>query len=149
MITTAEASKLALANDANTGILQTRPGLANLQVTYGHPGAVADLEVMWIGDVSWSDEEWANVNRTKRDEDFNIDLLIDIRVPDSSQQEATERLIEVMGEVEAALREDVRNPLGVTGVYQVELKPRAIREGVYSEGRWANLIAAIRVRARK
>lgn len=147
--TTALAAKAALMNDTATGLFQTWPGLAGVTTTFGYPDSETPLEFMWLSNVTWENEEWANLNRTKRDEDYVIALWIDVRTEGQTQQETTARLITITGEVEAALRQDVRNPLGVPGVYQVELKPREMQEGVWPNGRWGRLRADIRVRARK
>lgn len=140
----------ALANDTDTGILQVWSGLQNkLKIWYGFPGEVDTANIMWFFGITWPEDQWANATRHTRDETFEIGFVMEVRTEGESQATTTDLLLSYVEEVQKALRQDVRNPTGVAGVYQVEVIPRSSKEGVWGDqGRWADFIGVVRCKAR-
>src|SRR4051794_29190105 len=79
---------LVAAMQAQTGSGGSLPGV---QVTFGWPGRNPEREWMFFGDINWASEDWAPYGARHREENYTIDLIINIQAPggQDSEVEAT------------------------------------------------------------
>lgn len=88
--------------------LAARAGLANVQVSYGYPGPVPEVEYIWLADVR-GEQAIAVMGRRSREEHYQLTVLIKTEtsgVAPADQQTATERAFTLMSELENQLRTD-------------------------------------------
>jgi hypothetical protein len=84
-------------------LLPARTALANVQVSYGAPVPSPALEFIWLGDVDGTEEYLAmNVKQ----EDYNLDVVINATIEAPDQQIATERAFVFRDEIDAMLLAD-------------------------------------------
>lgn len=81
-------------------LLNARPLLANVQVSYGAPLPDPALEFVWLGDVH-GEEEW--LAQAVKQENYALDVICNATVEAPDQQAATERAFVFRDEVEAVL----------------------------------------------
>lgn len=136
--------KLYLVGD--DGLLPSASGLAGIAVTYGHPGRDMEREFVYVGGtVAW-DEEWASLGAGRRTERYTLELIINVTTPGNDQREATERAFALLNEIGKAVLGDPT--LGGRMLTSAELVFRTLGEGMYDEGREAQIAAGIRCDAR-
>jgi len=106
--------------DALIAQLRARPGLAGVIITDGVPPAnvLGNMpEWIMIGDVHGS-EDWVAVAQPRRpkDEEFTIDILVDVLMPTTPgsdvQPTCNRRAMELLAEVEDTVRIDPQQGLG-------------------------------------
>lgn len=87
-------------------ILQARPGLSGVTVSYGAPvlGSGA-REFVALGDVDGS-QEFAALGHLQKDETFTMTVYCSCIREGQQQQQCTERAFALAAEVEDALRDD-------------------------------------------
>jgi len=110
--------------------LQNRSGLQDVQVTYGWPSGAVKRESMMLGGVSGT-QEFRTINAAQRMEQFTLDVFITvIREGQGNQQNADQRALELMAEVEEDLREDptTNNTVLTAEVARFDLQPMASAE---------------------
>ncbi len=110
--------------------------LPTVQVVYGGPWPMPELEWMWLADVEF-DQQWATLGKKSRDETFSMQVLVYVEQPGnvSNQQAATERAYALMAVVETYLRGDptVNGVLGQPGEAEVKGRGR-LQEDANQEG---------------
>jgi hypothetical protein len=113
--------------------------LVGVQVSYGHPGRNMAREMVFIGDVSISQEFKALGGRTKH-ETFELDLIISVVKPGAQQRVATERAFELLATIEELLRAN----LTLDGlVAWLNVRPEQLTEGFSEDGREAEIASLI------
>lgn len=125
--------------------LQARAGLSGVQVTYGWPNGQVQRESIMLGGVSGT-QEFRTVGATQKMEEYSLTTYITvIREGSGLQQNADERALALMAEVEAELRSDltVNNTVLTAQVARFDLEPMAS-----AESREARLTVTIDVIAR-
>ena len=78
--------------------LQARTNLQSVQVSYGYPGPVQEIEYIWLGDVR-GNQQLAQMGRRSRDENYTLTVLIKTEtsgVSSAEQQTAVERAFALM-----------------------------------------------------
>jgi hypothetical protein len=96
-------------------LLRARPNLAGVQVEYGWPGdAQVQDEVIYTGRARGTDEI-ANLRAgtKKRDETYDLDVLVEVAKPGGTQAEADQRCIDLFAELEDLLAENPRLGLAI------------------------------------
>jgi hypothetical protein len=125
--------------------LQARDGLAGVQVTYGWPSGSVQRETIMLGGVTGT-QEFRTINARQRMEEYALDVFITVvREGHGRQQNADQRALELMGEVEDDLRDDptVNNTVLTAELGRFDLQPMAS-----AETREARLTLGINVMAR-
>jgi hypothetical protein len=125
--------------------LQARPGLDGVQVTYGWPSGAVKRESMMLGGANGS-QEFRTIGATQRMEEYALDVYITvIREGQARQQNADERALALMAELEADLRDDptVNNTVLTAQLGSFDLQPMAS-----AETREARLNVSVNVMAR-
>jgi hypothetical protein len=84
-------------------LLPARTALANVQVSYGAPLPEPALEFIWLSDVH-GEEDWEAMG--VKQEDYNLDVIINATIEATDQQAATERAFVLRDEIDALLLSD-------------------------------------------
>lgn len=103
-------SSIPAVKAALLSLLNNRPLLANVQVSYGAPLPDPALEFIWLADVHGT-EEWMSM--ATKQEDYALDVILNATVEAPDQQAATERAFVFRDEVEAVLVDS-----SVTGIVE-------------------------------
>lgn len=100
---------------------------AGVDVTYGWPGRSGDREWIFLGAITWSDEDWSKAGGRERQEDYEISLVINVQTPGASDQEVMEKAAGYMGVIERYIRSTPlpRVALGSPRALTVQLKPKS------------------------
>lgn len=100
-------SKTPLVKQAILDLLNGRAALDDVQRTWGHPGDNLQQESIWLGEAR-SASTWAHLGAQRRRENpLTVEIHVVVGATGSSTlQTAEERLWELVGEVETALRSD-------------------------------------------
>lgn len=125
--------------------LQGRAGLSGVQVTYGWPNGAVKRESMMLGGVSGT-QEFRTIGATQKMEEYALDVYITvIREGQAHQQNADERALALMAELEDELRDDptVNNTVLTAELGRFDLQPLAS-----AETREARLTVGVNVMAR-
>lgn len=128
--------------------LTARPGLAGVQVSYGYPGPVPEIEYIWVADIQGR-QELALAGRRSRDETYSLTILIKTEttgISGAEQQTAVERAFALMAQIEAQLRTDPAVN-GTVRVAQIE-GPIDLVELAGQEARGALLTVTVQAEAR-
>lgn len=87
--------------------LQARPALAQVQVSYSHPGDAREDESVYLGEIRGSSEiPTVRTSRKKREERYTLDVWIDVDAVGPDAQTASERAWTLFGELEDILADD-------------------------------------------
>lgn len=128
-------------------LVKLRVALPGVQVTDGNPGNDADSEWLMLGQIKWSSEVFATLGARQREEDYSIDLFLNIRLKGVDEAEAYKRLGELTVIIEQTIKNNA-NP-NVAGVTFTELIPRRVFGAPWDKiGYEAQFDAVIRVKAR-
>lgn len=104
-------------------VLRARPGVHDVAVVYGPPLNVGDNDFIWLGTVEGV-QSWAALNAVTRpkDENYTVEVIINIKRSGDATQLATERCFELLAELEDELRVDpsINGTLGAPGRAAVE-----------------------------
>lgn len=94
-------------------LLKAAAALSGVQISYDHPGAEVQQEAIYFRRTI-SHEEAATLGRKRRDEDYEIEVIVDSVRDDNNPQAGEERCWELVSAVEEVLR---ANPdmAGVSG----------------------------------
>jgi hypothetical protein len=84
--------------------LNARTNLKNVQVTYGPP-LPPSREWIWLGDVA-GEQQTAALGNQRREETYDLSVIIGITREGVDQQATTERAFALMAELENELRSD-------------------------------------------
>jgi hypothetical protein len=125
--------------------LQARAGLSGVQVTYGWPTGSVKRESIMLGGATGT-QEFRTIGATQKMETYTLDVYITvIREGHARQQNADERALALMGELEDELRDDptVNNTVLTAEVGRIDLQPMA-----GAETREARLTVGVNVMAR-
>jgi hypothetical protein len=128
--------------------LAARANLAGVQISYGFPGPMPEVEYIWLADVKGKQEP-ATIGTRARDETYTLTVIVKSQVSDISntgQQTATERAFALMAELEAQLRTDPAVN-GTVLTAQIE-GPIELVELAGDESRGALLTVSVYCRAR-
>lgn len=79
--------------------------LAGVQVSYGAPFPNPQAEVVWLDDVQ-GEQTASFLGRQKRDEDYNLTIVVWVAKQTTDQQAITERAYALAAEVETVVRND-------------------------------------------
>ena len=146
-MTTAFDAKKALVR-----VLGEASELADLadegSIWFGYLGVAGQRprEVIWVGEVTWEDEDGAALGFLRRDETYRIMLTVESHVPGDDQEMANDRVLARATAVEGILKDP--RVLGVPGIYEVGIVPQLLGEGADPTGRGAIFVVAVRIRAR-
>jgi hypothetical protein len=139
------------AKKAIVSLLQAQPALSDVQVTHGNPLGAIQKDCVFLYDVTWVTERWANAVKTKREERYQISCMVSAIKIGGTQEEASDRAYELFQAVETALAGPaVPATLAALGIYDVEIRPRSERQGVWeSNGRLSVIEVGLEMTARK
>lgn len=135
-----------LVKDAIIALLDaaTWPG-SKPQISFGIPRTI-EREVIVVGGTTNSDQDWSLLGGRRRQEDYYLQLWINVEAP--TQREATVRAVEILGVVETAVRA-TPNLGGAVPVGQwVEIRNPILTEGPGTESYEAEISFDIHVKAR-
>ncbi|MEZ5236812.1 MAG: hypothetical protein R2749_29585 [Acidimicrobiales bacterium] len=135
-----------LVKDAVIALLDaaTWPG-SKPQISFGIPRTI-EREAIVVGGTTNSDQDWSLLGGRRRQEDYYLQLWINVE--HTTQREATERAVEILGVVETALRA-TPNLGGVLPVGQwAEIRNPLLTEGPGTESYEAEISFDIHVKAR-
>lgn len=125
--------------------LQARAGLSGVQVTYGWPNGAVKRESIMLGGVAGT-QVFRTIGATQKMEEYSLTVYITvIREGSGRQQNADERALALMAEIENELRPGltVNNTVLTAQVSRFDLEPMAS-----AETREARLTVTIDVMAR-
>lgn len=115
------------------------------QITYGWPRD-EQRELVCIGGTIESEQRWVALGGRQRDEDYGLQVIVTVRRPGLSQTQATDRAFVLLGVIEDVLRADPT--LGLDELFAVEVAQPRLAEAPDVEGFIAQVVTAVRVRAR-
>jgi len=123
-------------------LLAARPGLADVQVEYTHPGQELQGETIFLGD-SRGTAELATIRagRRTRTETYTLDVWIEVNSDGPTAQTASERAWTLAGEVEDQLADDAT--LGLTQPFWAVIVEAD--QSVYVDDAKRGYVARIRV----
>lgn len=99
-------------------MLQARPALADVQISYGSPLPNPRREVIWLADVDGR-QETRSLGRYARNEELTLTVYIDVLRVGADQQAATERAFVIAAELEDGLRNEPALTTYYTGAGQI------------------------------
>ncbi len=111
---------------AFVALLQARAGLSGVQIGYGMPPGALQREHILLGPVD-ATQEYRALGTTRKFEDYTVSVFISVTREGVQQQQADERALVLLAEVEAALRTDptVSNTVLTAQVSRYRLEPLA------------------------
>lgn len=111
---------------ALVALLQARAGLSGVQIGYGMPPGALQREHILLGPVD-ATQEYRALGTTRKFEDYTVSVFISVTREGVQQQQADERALALLAEVEAALRTDptVSNTVLTAQVSRYRLEPLA------------------------
>lgn len=111
---------------AFVALLQSRAGLSGVQIGYGMPPGALQREHILLGPVD-ATQEYRALGTTRKFEDYTVSVFISVTREGVQQQQADERALVLLAEVEAALRTDptVSNTVLTAQVSRYRLEPLA------------------------
>ena len=111
---------------AFVALLQARAGLSGVQIGYGMPPGALQREHILLGTVD-ATQEYRALGTTRKVEDYTVSVSISVTREGVQQQQADERALVLLAEVEAALRTDptVSNTVLTAQVSRYRLEPLA------------------------
>lgn len=127
--------------------LTNRPNLALVQVAYGAPLPQPSKEFIYLGDVE-GEQEAAAFGHSRREETFNMTVIVGVYRGGTDQQGATERTFTIAAEIENELRTNA-DVTATVRLAEIE-GPIRLEElaSTDSMGRGAHLTITIRASAR-
>ena len=118
-------------------------------VTYGFPGEVDTIdELVFLGQIE-ADDDWGDLGRGQREENYTIDLVINVAHQGQTQQEVTERARDILIACDSIITGAAASallPAGAAG--NVNTVFRRLVERPTDAGREAEITAGIRVYAK-
>lgn len=100
--------------------LQAKPALAQVQVTYSHPGDTREDESIYLGEIRGdSNVATLRAGRKHREERYTLDVWIDVDAVGPDAQTASERAWALYGELEDILADDPT--VGLTAPFRAVL----------------------------
>ena len=111
---------------AFVALLQARAVLSGVQIGYGMPPGALQREHILLGPVD-ATQEYRALGTTRKFEDYTVSVFISVTREGVQQQQADERALVLLAEVEAALRSDptVSNTVLTAQVSRYRLEPLA------------------------
>ncbi len=122
----------------------TWPG-SKPQISFGIPRTI-EREVIVVGGTTNSDQDWSLLGGRRRQEDYYLQLWINVEAP--TQREATVRAVEILGVVETAVRSTPNLGGAVPAGQWVEIRNPLLTEGPGTESYEAEISFDIHVKAR-
>ncbi len=135
-----------LVKDALIALFEaaTWPG-SKPQISFGIPRTI-EREVIVLGGTTNSDQGWSLLGGRRRDEDYYLQLWINVE--HTTQREATARAVEILGVIETVVRATPNLGGAVPSGQWVEIRNPILTEGPGSESYEAEISFEIRVKAR-
>lgn len=132
-------------------LLAARPGLAGVQVMYRWAGDSKDQEAIWFGNTSGSNTyPVMRAGRKPRDEQYVVNLHLEVQCPDSADETSEARALELLAELEDLVADDPA--LGLSGTFPTlvaELASWSVTNGLLDPAGWGTHITAqIEVKSR-
>lgn len=111
---------------AFVALLQARAVLSGVQIGYGMPPGALQREHILLGPVD-ATQEYRALGTTRKFEDYTVSVFISVTREGVQQQQADERALVLLAEVEAALRANptVSNTVLTAQVSRYRLEPLA------------------------
>jgi hypothetical protein len=125
-------------------LLQARAGLTGVQLGYGMPSGALQREHILLGQVE-ATQEYAAIGTVRKFEDYTVALFISVTREGVQQQEADERALALLAEVDACLRS---NPTVSGTVLTAELARYRMEPLASDTTREARITVEIQTRAR-
>lgn len=140
------ASSAPAAKAGLLTLLAARAALNGVQQSWAHPGKNIESETIFLGRVR-STETAAALGRQRRDEDYNIDVIVTVHQAGDDAQTVEERAWTLAGEVEQAVRADPT----LNGAVNVRAVINSFDQDLYieSDGRVAEILMTVNVHHRK
>jgi hypothetical protein len=137
--TNAFAAKAALRD-----LIKGRPELAGYQVTWGFPTRSPERRWVFVGEVQWSDSEWATLK--SRSEAFEISVVLNCQMSGGTSEEVELELQTMAAGIEDALK---ANPsLGIQSVVSTDFVPKKLMSFPTDQAYEGQLETNVRVKAR-
>jgi hypothetical protein len=137
--TNAFAAKAALRD-----MLKERPELKGYQVTWGFPTRNPERRWVFVGEVQWSDSDWATLR--SRQESFEISLVLNCQMSGATAEQVELELQEMASGIEDALK---ANPsLGLQSVVSSDFIPKKLISFPTDQAFEGQLETSVRVKAR-
>ena len=142
--------------------LQAIPELSDVQILYGDTAHAERENLIIPGDIHWTDESWAALGARSREEQYTFDGYCQVRRPGDSQQDANERVGQLVAYVESTLRSMAANGgMGFSSalaqafpapqkaqVTNVQFKPEKLLGWPSDEGERAQMSFLVQITAR-
>lgn len=126
--------------------LQAHEVFEGVQVEWAHPGKNIELETVYFGDTSPYSQRAAALGKRDRDENYELELIVTVEKRGNDPEAAERRCWELVGGVEAVLRDDPDADLGGT-VRLAQLSTGPVRNFVGDGRRVAECVLSVRVEA--
>ena len=140
-------SAVVAAKSALVNALAGRPGLADVAVSYAWPGDALERVALYLGNVTGRhDPAGMRAGRKSRDEEFVVEVFVEVRADGEPQEVADERAVAVAREVEDALADDPT--LASSSLLWARVETYELRQSATTEGRWAGVRLGVRCRSR-
>ena len=141
----ATRSTVPTVRAALVALLSARPALANVQVSYSHPGDALEHESIFLGDMRATAElATVRAGRRTRNESYTIDVWVEVNSDGPTAQTCEERAWTLLGELEDQLADDAT--LGLTQPFWAVLAEA--EESVYFDDAKRGFVARIRAGVR-
>lgn len=121
-------------------LLENALPLAGVQVTYSHPGDAIEPESVYLGDMRGSSVvPVSRAGRAKRQEDYTIDVVVNVATDGTTAEAADQRAAVLAGAVEDVVAADLT--LGLPDIFLAQLVEQVALPGFDDSRRgWATLM---------
>ena len=140
-------STIAAVKAALVSLLAARPGLHDVQVSYGPPLPNPGRELVWIGEVE-GEQQVAGLGNQASYENYGVKVIISVLREGGDAQSADERCFEIFAELENEVRQEVYPVFGVAGVNAATIGAFTLEELASDTARESRLTVAVNVETR-
>jgi hypothetical protein len=125
-------------------LIKARPELAAYQVTWGFPTRNPERRWVFVGEVVWSESDWATLK--SRQETFDVSVVLNCQMSGGSAEEVERELQTMAAGIEDAMK---ANPsLGVQSVIATDFVPKKLMSFPGDQAFEGQLETVVRVKAR-
>ncbi|MDT0472782.1 hypothetical protein RM863_11660 [Streptomyces sp. DSM 41014] len=125
-------------------LIKGRPELAGYQVTWGFPTKNPERRWVFVGEVTWSESDWATLK--SRQESFEISVVLNCQISGATAEQVETELQRMGAGVEDALK---ANPsLGIHSVVASDFVPKKLVSFPTDQAYEGQLETGVRVKAR-